>query len=518
MTGAQAILEFLRIKAIDRIFGNPGTTEMPLMKALVNYPDITYHLVLHEGIAIAMADAYAQAMRTPSVVLLHATGGVANALGLLYNASKAETPMLVIAGQQSRALHFSEGFLYSNMTSMLSPIVKSVQQVSTSDDLLSILRRAWASAIASPTGPVAVIVPMDILNDELHSIWFDKVPDNGTHAPSIPSEATLERIVQCTQEARHPILLVGDRVGHEPGGVEQLVQLANKVGWPVWLEAYPTRALYPVNGPLFAGILPRTAQEIAQRFCNVDLIVNIGARMFEIFIDDGHSALSPGTPIIDLQPDRSLVSRNFPVLAGYGGPLVPLLKHLTSRMAHGHQKIPLVQTSYPDLWEPLGNILPSSVIVIEEAISWRLPLLYQVPRPLPDTLYGQKGGTIGWGVGAAIGAAMGHPGQPVLAIIGDGSFLMAWQGLFNAAHSGLPITYVVVDNGGYDILRTMASPLKSSTIPGLDVTGINYAAICQTFDIPYIQTSKENLAQSVMTRIARRKLSLIHVIVPPTES
>ncbi|MDA8195308.1 MAG: thiamine pyrophosphate-binding protein [Thermaerobacter sp.] len=504
MTGADLVLSFLEQTGIRHLFGNPGTTELPLMAALPRFPLLIYHPVLQESVAVSMADGYAQSARQLAAVLLHATGGVANGLGLLYNAARAGTPLLVVAGQQSRSLALQEGFLHSDMETWLRPLVKWAVEVRTPDDLLRALRRAVHTAVAAPSGPVAVIIPVDLLAAAVPPPLARDLVAVPCRMPEEASDNTLAALAHVLSEARRPAVLAGDHIARETGGPAALTRLLDRTGWPLWLESYPTRAIYPANGPALAGILPRTPGAVAQALAPYDLVVAVGARLFEPFLDDGGTPLPAGTRLVALDQASEEIGRHVPITIGYAGPLAPLLDRLRPLLQAGSRTDTLGLRPHP-LWAALGAGLSPDTIIVEEAISWRLPILASLPRPLPDTLYGQKGGTIGWALGAALGISLARPGQPILAIIGDGSFLMAVQGLWNAARLKTPVTYLVLDNAGYGILRQVAATFyPDAPATGLEISGVTWPALCDAFGIPFADVAGDRLAAAVSEALAQR--------------
>ncbi|RMF92231.1 MAG: thiamine pyrophosphate-binding protein, partial [Nitrospinota bacterium] len=163
VSGRRAFLEILRQEGVRYIFGNPGTTELPLMDGLVDYQDIHYILALQEGVAIGAADGYAQASGNLGVVNVHVAPGLGNAMGMLYDAYRAHTPLLVTAGQQDQHLQLSEPLLWADLVEMARPLVKWSYEVRTLRDLPVIIRRAIKTALTPPTGPVFLSLPMDVL-------------------------------------------------------------------------------------------------------------------------------------------------------------------------------------------------------------------------------------------------------------------------------------------------------------------------------------------------------------------
>ncbi|HEV2098942.1 MAG TPA: thiamine pyrophosphate-binding protein, partial [Stellaceae bacterium] len=166
MTGCRALLELLRQEGIDIIFGNPGTTELTLIDELAGDAGIRYVLGLMEAAVLAMADGHAQASGRPAFVNLHAAPGLGNALGMLYNAQKAGSPILVTAGQQDQSLALTEPALWADLVRIARPFVKWAAEVRSPAELPRALHRAVTTALAPPSGPVFLSLPADVLHAE----------------------------------------------------------------------------------------------------------------------------------------------------------------------------------------------------------------------------------------------------------------------------------------------------------------------------------------------------------------
>src|SRR3990172_2512464 len=247
MNAAEAMLEILAGAGVKYLFGNPGTTELPLSDALVDYPRIKYILGLQEVPVVGMAEGYAQATRSPGVVNLHISCGLGNGMGMLYNAWRAGTPLILTVGQQDRRLKFSEPILWSDMVSVARPWTKWAAEVERPEDLPLALRRAVQTALMPPTGPVFLSIPVDVLRAEME---FDLAPPKPINPRVRPPQAELERAAELLAAARNPGILVGSRVV-EADGISELVELAELLGAPVISESGTThgRLSFPFTHP-----------------------------------------------------------------------------------------------------------------------------------------------------------------------------------------------------------------------------------------------------------------------------
>jgi len=525
VTGARALLEMLRLAGVERVFGNPGTTELPLLDELVSFGDITYHLVLQESVAVGMADGYAQATGRVGVLSLHATGGIANALGLVYNASRAGTPLLLLCGQQDTRLALQEPFLYSDMVRWVRPLVKWAQEVAHASDLGRALRRAFAEALTAPTGPVFLAVPLDVLHADAD------VEDVEPHVSRrvVPDPAGLEAAADLLHRARAPLIVAGDRVAHA-GAEGELLALAEATEWPVALEPYPTRFVFPTRHPQARGALPRFAAGVRAALADHDVVLAAGLTPFEHFLYDGAAPLPPGTRVVHLDLAPAFIGRHHPVAAGVPGDLRAALGALRTalgraenlrRRTPGRAEAPGRSTESPDgpyeaVADAVAAVLAPDDILVEEAISARGAVLARVPRTAAGSFFGQKGGTIGWGLPAALGVKLACPGRRVLAIVGDGSVLMAAQALWTAARYGIAIVLVVLNNRGYTILKQGLAGLggqaaRRGAYPATDVTGVDLVGLARSFGVAAEQVTVSNLEDALRHTLEARGSVLLDV-------
>jgi benzoylformate decarboxylase len=504
MTGARALLTMLRSAGVDRLFGNPGTTELPLLDELVSFEGITYHLALQEGVAVGMADGYAQATGRVGVLSLHTTGGLANAVGLLYDAARAGTPLLALSGQQDTRLILQEPFLYSDMVRWVRPLVKWAYEVVHPADLPRALRRALSAACAPPSGPVFLSVPLDVLQARDAPVE-DVAPHLALASP--PDPAGLSEAVDLLRAAHAPLIVAGDRVARD-GAELELLALAEATGWPVALEPFPTRYIFPTRHPQALGPLPRFPGAVRARLAPHDVVLVVGLTPFEHFLYDGGDALPEGTRLVHLDIAPEYIGRHHVVALGVPGDLRAALMALRRSLAvasvgdagearsdardrhaaaSGRSGDPS-QRPYEAVTDVIASVLLDDDVLVEEAISARTVVLDRIPRTRPGTLFGAKGGTIGWGLPAALGIKLAQPDRRVLAIVGDGSLLMEMQGLWTASQYGIGAVVVVLDNGGYAILKQGLATLagqaaRSGRYPATDVRGVDLVGAARAFGV-----------------------------------
>src|SRR5215813_1308009 len=255
MSGKRAFLELLKQEGVTMMFGNPGTTELPLMDALAADNEMRYVLALQEAAVMAMADGYAQASGKLAVVNLHVAPGLGNAMGMLYDAQKAASPILVTAGQHEQTFNVTEPILWADLPTIARPLVKWATEVHRLDDLPRLVHRAAKTALAPPTGPVFLSLPGDILRADGN---IDLSAPTRIAPRTRGDRAAIEAAADILARAERPVIMAGDAVAQSHANKE-LVELAELLGAPVYAEFVPNTASYPTSHPLFRGSMIRLA-------------------------------------------------------------------------------------------------------------------------------------------------------------------------------------------------------------------------------------------------------------------
>lgn len=507
VSGVQAFLNMLAEAGVRYLFGNPGTTELPLMDALVDDRRIQYILGLQEVPVTAMADGYAQASRSLGVVNLHISCGLGNAMGMLYNAYRAGTPLLVTAGQQDRRLMFEEPILWSDMVQVARPWTKWAAEIQRVEDLPSAIRRASQAALTPPSGPVFLSLPID-LQSELAEL--DQTPARPLDARVRPPAAALRQAAEVLATAKNPAILAGSRVV-EADAVEQIVAVAERLGAAVMTESGTThgRLGFPADHPLYAQALPLWAPDVRQRLDEFDVLLVVGMDLLRLYVYfEPARAVPEHVRIIHLDQDPWQLGKNYPLEVGLiGDPheglheLAGLLDELMTPAAveaartRGAERAEAHAKIREDLWRQadrqkdarpatplalmssLARILPDNVAVIEEAVT-TTNTYFERLGSLKNTsgYFAHRGWALGWGLGCALGVKLAWPERPVLAMLGEGAAMYGIQGLWTAARYRLPVTFVVPNNAQYQILKVGAQQLElpaaqSGRFEALDLTG-----------------------------------------------
>jgi benzoylformate decarboxylase len=506
ISGIHAFLQMLEDAGVRYLFGNPGTTELPLSDALVTHPRLQYILGLQEIPVMAMADGFAMASRSLGVVNLHISCGLGNAMGMLYNAHREGTPLLVTAGQQDRRLKFQEPILYGDMVSVARPWTKWAVEVERTEEIPHALRRAMQLALTPPRGPVFMALPMDV---QLQEAELDLTPATALAHRVAPPQEALRQAAALLAEATNPAILVGSRV-QESEAVDELVAVAERLGAPVFSEPGHShgRLSFPPDHALYAQTVPLWAPEIAERLKEFDVLFVVGMDLLREYVYHGpEPAIPRHLRLIHLDESPFQIGKNFPVEVGLLGDskaalaaLDGLLKQSMSETAQARavqrgaarrerhaqarkrlqDAIAGKQTARPMagavLMESLARVLPENVAVVEEAVTTTNTTLQRLGA-LKNTsgYFAHRGWALGWGLGCALGVKLAWPERPVLAILGEGAAMYGIQGLWSAAHHKLNVTYVICNNAQYQILKAGAAGLGLPAAKGGQFVGMDLA-------------------------------------------
>ncbi len=524
MPGKTALLELLRQEGVRVIFGNPGTTELPLMDALATERELRYVLALQEAPAMAMADGYAQASGECVAVNLHAAPGLGNALGMLYDAQKAGSPLLVTAGQHEQRFNFTEPLLWADLPAIARPFVKWSEEVRRLEDLPRAIHRAVKTALAPPAGPVFLSLPGDILTASA---------DLDLGAPSRVAfgirgdAAAIVRAAEVIAKAKSPVIMAGDAVAQGDALLE-VAALAEAIGAPVYDESMASRAAFPSTHPLYRGPLVRLPEVIRGMMSQHDLLISIGGDLFTLSLPGVGEAMPEDYPVVHLDTNPWELAKNYPetvsILGEPGATLPELtaaviaarsvaqteaavkrLEHVkaegVSSLAKLNAMADAVCERHPihplALMQTIGRQLPDDAVVIDETVSSGNGLRRFLRSNDARSFFGLRGGGIGWGLPAAIGVKLALPDRPVVALIGDGSALYTIQGLWTAAHEKLKIVFVIVNNTSYRILKQRTNAMKGLAAQSdiyvamdLDQPAVDFVSVARGFGLAAHKVAK----------------------------
>ena len=475
MRGRQVFFETLLNHGVDRIFGNPGTTESPLLDSLLDYPQIQYIVHLHEGVATGAANFYAQASGKTAFVNLHVAPGLGNAVGAIYSALKNGSPMVVTAGQQDTRMRLRDPILGHDLAAIAAPVTKWSVQVETADELGPILQRAFKIANEAPAGPVFVALPINVMEQET-SIPAGKPGHSFT--ASRPDPAGIAAMAKLIAAAKNPAIVAGDEIARA-GADKTLVKLVEKIGAAVWFEGLRGQNSFPTDHPAYRGTLAFDAPGVAKQLSANDLVLMVGGPFFEEVWYAPGSPFAPGTKVLQIEPGASRLAYNFAldagVLADVGAALEALDAALTvdaaaakkrneALKAHREAEDAAQKARVEKAWSRSPTSMaramaeikagaPKDVVVVDETITANLDLFKTFSFSGPGDYYSGRGGGIGQGLAGAIGVAVAQTKRPILCLSGDGSSMYSIQALWTAAHHDLPIVFIILANREYRVLK-----------------------------------------------------------------
>jgi benzoylformate decarboxylase len=478
MRGKQVFMESLLAHGVELIFGNPGTTESPILDSLLDYEQLRYIVTLHEGVALGAASYYAQASGKTGVVNMHVAPGLGNALGMMYNAFRARSPLVVTAGQQDTRLRLRNPVLGHDLVAMAAPLTKWSVQVERADEFALIMHRAFKIAHDAPAGPVFVALPIDVLEQETDVEPF--TPGRLFRTPD-PEAAGVQAAAERLLSSRRPAIVIGDETA---GATAEVIALAERLGAAVWCEAQRVHTALPTAHPNFRLSLPFDGAAIRNAFEDVDTVLLVGGAFFEEVWYSPGSPFPPGTTVLHVERAPERLAHNFPVTVGLVGSAQATLRAVLGAVERGatsafrdaatrrNAELRALKAQEADAqrgraakrWDKapitmarfmteLEAALPADAILVDESITASLDLARTVQFERTGDYFGARGGGIGQALPGALGLKLASPDRPVVAVSGDGSAMYSIQALWTAAHHDLAVVFVIMNNREYRILK-----------------------------------------------------------------
>ena len=519
-----ATFDVLRRLELTTIFSNPGSTEVPFLAGLPD--DLEFVLALHEGSAVAMAAGHAIARGAPSLALLHSTPGLGNAVAALATARQNRAPVVVLVGQQDRRHLALEPFLAGRLQGLAGDYPVWVDQPMRPQDVPGSVARAYHEA-ATGRGPAIVIVPMDD--------WAAPGPEpHEALGPTrlLRSEAAepgaVDALADLISSAEAPALIVGAGADGEERWAA-LVELAERLGAPVWQEPFGGQAGFPQDHPRFAGHLPARRARLREVLSPHDTLLVVGAGAFRQYPYDEGPLVEPGTRIAIVTQDPAEAHRSPADLTVLGEPAVIVAALAAAVDARPSPNGPARERPAPPEppadGEPLraGHVLaalaerlPRDAILLEETPSSRPELHARIPATAPLGFISAMG-MLGFAVPAAIGVRMARQDRPVLAVVGDGSSLYQITALWTAASYGVGALIVVLVNGGYAIMDRLAERNGSRgpwpRVDSVDIGALARAQGCASERISTHDELLERLDALLPALVDRTEPLLLEVVV-----
>jgi benzoylformate decarboxylase len=501
---------------------------------------------------MAMADGYAQASGKVAVCNVHVAPGLGNAMGMLYDARKANSPVLVTAGQHDQAFTFQEPILWADLAEIARPLVKWSVEVTRLEDLPRAVRRAVKTALAPPTGPVFLSLPVDVLQQTAD---IDLGKPTRVAAAMRGDPAAIAAAAQVLAEARSPVIITGDAVA-QSDALTEVVTLAELIGAPVYAEGIPSRTSFPTSHPLFHGNMQRLAPQIREVLSKHDVLFSIGGDLFTQSLPTNMEPVPDGLRIIHIDTDPWELGKNHACeIAILGDPKTSLpelteltrsrlgkegsarnQKRLEALKSDGAQRVARIRAEADELakktpirplalMKTVGDLLPSNAVVVEEAISSSDRMRQLIRSDDAKSLFGLRGGGIGWGVPATVGVKLAQPDRPVVGLIGDGSAMYTAQALWSAAHHKIGCTvFVILNNGSYRILKQRMNAMReyaaqADHYPAMDLDNpaIDFVGLAGSLGVRGARAATlEEVREHLKSALARNEPFLLDVTMDKT--
>lgn len=517
LTVKDATFGLLRAFGIKRVFGNPGSTELPFLS---DWPDdIDYVLGLQEASVVGMADGYAQATRNAGFVNLHSGAGVGNALGNIYTAHRNQTPLVITAGQQARSILPLQAFLYAERASEFPrPYVKYSVEPARAEDVPAAIARAYYVAMQPPCGPTFVSIPIDDWARPTQPIEARRVSRELG-----PDPEAMKALVVALSVSKRPALVVGPGVDRA-AAVDLMVRVAEKAKASVWVSPFSARCSFPERHPQFAGFLHASPGQLSDALRDHDFVLVIGAPVFTFHVE-GHSAIFDGaTTIFQItdDPDAAAVTPSGVSIIATMKPALSLLLDMLPEskraMPAGRVLPPAPSAADPlpveFLLHSLSEAMPANAVLVEEAPSHRPAMQKFMPMRGQDSFYTMSSGGLGYSLPAAVGMALGRSASRTVCLIGDGSAMYSIQALWTAAQRRLPLTVVVINNAGYGAMRSFSQVMQVRNVPGLELPGIDFVKLAEGMGCRAVRVTKAaELAGALKHGLSHDGTSLIEVMV-----
>jgi benzoylformate decarboxylase len=516
VTVREAALTLLRAFRMTTIFGNPGSTELPMFR---DFPaDFRYVLGLQESLVVGMADGYAQATRNAALVNLHSAVGVGHAMGNIFTAYKNQTPLVITAGQQARSILPFEPFLFSaRATELAQPYVKWSCEPARAEDVPVALARAYYMAMQPPRGPTLVSIPVDDWDRECEPVEPRQV--SGTVRGDA---ALLETVARELAAAERPALVVGAGVARDDAW-DEVIALAERHQARVWVAPMAARNAFPEDHRLFAGFLVADRARVVSSLTGHDLVVVLGAPAFTYHVEGIGPHAPPGTKLFQLVDDPGVAAWapvGMSVVTSLQDGVRELLAGPPPRRRAAPRELvrpPRVSGSpFTDkyLLQQLAALRPRDSIIVEEAPSTRGPMHDYLPILERDTFYTCASGGLGHGLPAAIGVALGRTGKKVIALLGDGSSMYAIQGLWTAAQLKLPITFIIVNNRRYEALVQFGRHFGLARTVGTSLADIDFRGLALSQGCQAVRVERADALDEVLrVALAASEPTLIEAVV-----
>lgn len=553
MTGSQMVWNILKDEGVEYVFGVSGISVMSLLRTLTQMPDIRYIHAAHESVSMGMADGYARASGKLGVVLVHSTPGLSNVMGNLHNAYSAGTPILVIAGRRDSRVEWSDRFIDVDFLPMVSQVTKGRWMINRAEDVPIAFHHALKEANTPPKRPVFLGIPEDV---QVQTASYQPMPPQGRHLSMniSPESESLRRAAQLLMEADKPLIFAGHEVPDD-NAVSELVNLAEAIGAPVYCsEEY--KLIFPTNHPLYCGKARAMSAHLRWMISSADVLLSIGSDLFKQVDYSETPLFESGTKMIQIDLNPQGLARFYPTeVALLASPKIALNELASvidgslstdqrqkcqqrfekSANIIREKKAALEASFNADYWNaiPMKSLralkeiadgLPSNTVIVDETSTLTGIVAQSIGLSDPGS-YLYCVDSLGWGLPASLGAAVGSPERPVIAIVGDGTALMSIQALWTAARYQIPVAMVIFNNGGYAAIRGLfkvgyggevSPPPSSEQIANYDIGDVSFVKLASDFGISAQRVEDPSkIGATLDEAVGLKKPVLIEIMLDP---
>jgi benzoylformate decarboxylase len=512
-TVREATFELLRAHGMTTIFGNPGSTELPM---LADFPDdFTYVLGLQELAVMGMADGFAQATGRPTHVNLHTAPGVGNAVGGIFNAQANKSPLVITAGQQVRP-HITIEANLTNRDAVVGPqpYVKWSHEPPRAQEVPGALARAIHLASLAPRGPVFVSIPMDDWGAEADEDRTVNAIGRAVRGRTGADPEALADLADRLQSAGNPVLIAGPDIDAS-GGWDAAIALAERQRLPVWASPATggSRIGFPENHPQFLGVLPPAIGPLSQTLADHDLLLVVGSSVFPYYPYIPGPLLPEGASLVAITSDPGEAARA-PMGEAIVGDVAGALAALVGLVGESDRRLPEPRPPSPEpragdpmsgseAMAALADAWPADGIAVLESPSSTLALRNRLRLSRPGSYYFGASGGLGFGISAAVGVQLAQRGRPVVCVLGEGSAQYGITALWTAVAYKAPVTFLVLRNDEYGILKWFATLEQVTGAPGLELPALDTAAVARGYGVPSVDAnSREELTAALSGAIA----------------
>jgi benzoylformate decarboxylase len=521
-TVREVVFDFLRRHGMTRIFGNPGSTEVPMFADLPD--DFSYVLGLQEASVVGMADGCAQISGNAQFINLHSAAGLGHAMGSIYTAYRDRAPLVIVTGQQTRALLPNDPFLFNESPAELpKPYVKWACEPARAADVPAAIAKAYYIAMQAPRGPVLVSVPIDDWDEPAAPL-----PEREIATVYGAAAEGLDRLADKLNAAREPTIVVGPVVDSD-GAWDATVRLAERLQAKVWAAPKSPRASFPESHPLFAGFLPAVQPGLVKCLGDADFVLVLGAPVFTYHFPSTDEHIPDGAELCLVTDDPKQVAG-----AAVGSAIVSNLKLAAEGLA-ARVKQRRIRTeraraaparvgqglgiSNDFFYQTLGELRSPDSILVEEAPSSHEALHDHFPIMRPNGFLATASGCLGFGLAAGVGAALANPSSSVICVVGDGSSLYTIQSLWSAAEYDTDILVIVLNNGGYRVLEAIAAKGQARKIDGVAIGHADFVKIAEGLGMRAVRCARGGeLADVMRTMLAEKGPRLLEVMITDKEN